>query len=1580
MNILELDSFNLADAVKFNDLLNPRIWQGEKMRPEVREQLLKIAADFKESLGVDDLDIKDITISGSNAGYTYTPHSDIDLHLVVRMPDQCDEVYQELFNAKKYQYNDEHDIKIGGYNVELYVQPADQEHVSAGVYSLKNNDWIHIPRKIAATIKDTVVKDKYDSVKTAIDSALKSNDIAKMRKLWSKIKEMRQAGLAKNGELGPENLAFKMLRTQGDLGKLKDSIRRAKDAELSLNERKKKKKKVKYGFARSWAPAFDFTDGGDGGGVEEDVTLTPDGVGASTRMFLSEKDVPSYQDIIRDFIKYARKEIGLKKLPRFKLHKDPQWSIDNQSFGRYVTDTDTVDLCIGGRHIMDILRTLAHELQHRKQDEIEKMPPDAGATGSPYENEAHVVAGVLMRNYADLHPEYFEDVPVSESASGYIPTKKQAKDPRYAMALTVDIKPGQVGKEANKMALKTDSQGRPGLLMKTANMIGEATKSKSHGYNSTPMSQVPGEQEDDLGNQEATGPEFEPQMPAGTTKIEVGDLTDWYRLGMDISDLDDADPEDYNQGPPQTVVVFPSDEAEQGYLKQFKRLGLKTHDIDPDVAGGEDTTGKHLNKALAEELAAFKEQDLFEIKMTGKNLSKLASDIKDVKVGLEFEMIVPDATVEDDGDMEPDYDQDERVRDIDDCVNFFDDGDYNSSSDIRRLRDQMYEDYWEWRAEQIDNDWYNGEGREYFEEYLDREDPFDRDEALEEAEDYVRENNPDIEPGTDEYQQAVSERLNEMEEAYAQEQWDDQGRNFDAAREEWEDEQGDNYSEQDWLESQGIRYASNVESTYGNVTWPYYTSNSSDGETDIKRIALEFMNESGLPYTNIAIANRYHGRYELWDGKEWIDYGEEKPDFCFTIEPDGSLSGNSAGDAGLEFVSPPIPLDQVNDTMSKVQQWAARNGVYTGKANKTSMHTNISVPGYDLDKLDYVKAALLLGDEYVLREFDRIGNTYAAPAIEKVRELVKQNPDKAKQLLDKMKSQLNAAASKLIHSGVTNKFTSINTKDNRIEFRSPGGNYLNDIAKNPKKMQDTINRMVVALDAAMDPNKYKEEYQKKLYKMLTGQQSGREAKTGAKQEMKASDKDLLNIFSRYAAGELPKQALKSFVRQAQLERNVEKGKATGKMWWKVSRPGYFASIEVVANSREEAIEKAIEPSNYPDWAQAKNTLKATPVRPYQEEPKGPTLNNRPSNPDGNYVIVSQQDESVPVYRFMASGDQDAITVLRQWIAANPGLFRWTFKKDAEQALGQPGAAPEQPAETNQGNWGIWIDGRQSFARQPGTHPAGQEVPLRRFPTQQAAANWLENHRRENVGVRSDIEIREIEPAAQTQTGRYTYRVYTDTGETVGTFQSDGIQGSTGAMFAFRNYLRSIGRDSAAGFYYEEIGRERQSGQFQEPSAGRGDLTPRGPGPWEIYRISDGSSVRELSNTDRMAAGEEARTALGLRGEAPELYGVRTRPTQNSLPGGPNYTVANDPRDAQQGGTIDVAGEPTTGSEVGQTYNPSGTGEFTGQWLVLNPNNQVLYKFGGVGNSQSDANRYAMRWLTQNPRQMVDGVTVVPEMG
>ena len=140
MNINELDNYDLKDAIRFHSRLNPGLWNNrEHIKPEVREALLKIADDFREFLGVPDLQVKDITISGSNAAYTYTPHSDIDLHLVVEIPELYDPVYRELFNAKKFQYNEQHSIKVRNTDVELYVQPSDEPVISQGEYSLKKN-------------------------------------------------------------------------------------------------------------------------------------------------------------------------------------------------------------------------------------------------------------------------------------------------------------------------------------------------------------------------------------------------------------------------------------------------------------------------------------------------------------------------------------------------------------------------------------------------------------------------------------------------------------------------------------------------------------------------------------------------------------------------------------------------------------------------------------------------------------------------------------------------------------------------------------------------------------------------------------------------------------------------------------------------------------------------------------------------------------------------------------------------------------------------------------------------------------------------------------------------------------------------------------------------------------------------------------------------------------------------------------------------------------------------------------------------------------------------------------------------
>jgi pyrimidine deaminase RibD-like protein len=221
MNTKQLESFQLSDAISLHDKLNPKLFVNNKPRIEVKQQLLKIAKDFISELGIKDLDVKDITISGSNAAYTYTPHSDLDLHILVDMAKlPNDEVYKELFNAKKTIYNDTHDIKIHGVPVELYVQDSAEPVVSLGEYSLMKNKWLRIPVKRRASFDQNITKSKYNKLYDLIKVALKSKSSDKVSELLKTLRRYRQVGLDKAGEFSPENLAYKALRSQGWLTKL----------------------------------------------------------------------------------------------------------------------------------------------------------------------------------------------------------------------------------------------------------------------------------------------------------------------------------------------------------------------------------------------------------------------------------------------------------------------------------------------------------------------------------------------------------------------------------------------------------------------------------------------------------------------------------------------------------------------------------------------------------------------------------------------------------------------------------------------------------------------------------------------------------------------------------------------------------------------------------------------------------------------------------------------------------------------------------------------------------------------------------------------------------------------------------------------------------------------------------------------------------------------------------------------------------------------------------------------------------------------------------------------------------------
>jgi hypothetical protein len=102
-----------------------------------------------------------------------------------------------------------------------------------------------------------------------------------------------------------------------------------------------------------------------------------------------------------------------------------------------------------------------------------------------------------------------------------------------------------------------------------------------------PVKNIKEDEDDEQGEVKKTGQLI--PFPAGTTKVHVSDVYDWYKLGMVISDLDDADPKMFGQGAPQTVIAFGSEEEESKLLPLLQRLGLRVDDIDPE---GTDEIGE----------------------------------------------------------------------------------------------------------------------------------------------------------------------------------------------------------------------------------------------------------------------------------------------------------------------------------------------------------------------------------------------------------------------------------------------------------------------------------------------------------------------------------------------------------------------------------------------------------------------------------------------------------------------------------------------------------------------------------------------------------------------------------------------------------------------------------------------------------------------------------------------------------------------------------------------------------------------------------------------------------------------------
>jgi hypothetical protein len=245
----ETDS-KIIKSFQLKDKLCPEVFDndgsgGYSLKKDVSDKLLEITDNFIDFLGVDFF-IHDVILTGSLANYNWSEYSDVDLHILIDMNELNDDksvalsdIVKEFFDAKKNVWNEKHDVKIKGFDVELYVQDVNEEHVSSGVYSVLNNEWVVEPSMKKENIDTKKILEKGEFFAKRIDQLIdyheSGKDIDKMAlDLRDKLKKFRKSGLESGGEYSYENLTFKLLRRNGYIEKLMNLRNSISNKKLSL--------------------------------------------------------------------------------------------------------------------------------------------------------------------------------------------------------------------------------------------------------------------------------------------------------------------------------------------------------------------------------------------------------------------------------------------------------------------------------------------------------------------------------------------------------------------------------------------------------------------------------------------------------------------------------------------------------------------------------------------------------------------------------------------------------------------------------------------------------------------------------------------------------------------------------------------------------------------------------------------------------------------------------------------------------------------------------------------------------------------------------------------------------------------------------------------------------------------------------------------------------------------------------------------------------------------------------------------------------------------------------------------------
>jgi hypothetical protein len=719
-----------------------------------------------------------------------------------------------------------------------------------------------------------------------------------------------------------------------------------------------------------------------------------------------------------------------------------------------------------------------------------------------------------------------------------------------------------------------------------------------------------------------------------------------------------------------------------------------------------------------------------------------------MRAGFEAELIFKDLLKDEeegeteDDDMEPDYDQDEQADDIDDVLEFF--SSEMTTRERLRLSDEMYTNYREWYDEAV-LEAFEDRARPLVKEYLEENDWDWQDKIAEylqdtmgktpEESDAIMAQGEENDDGSENEDyvfamREVEDQFDKLVDQTISEGFDND--NYQAAYDEFASD-FDGLSERDWLRSQGIRNMSDVSNEY-SMDWPHWRP--------VGRERDDFADGDYHSSYAEMLANRLKEtlgvKTQVESGTRGATAKSRTPDDVWVFEADGSLRADAKADMPVEIVSPPMPLEQTLAIMPKFFEWAKDNGAYAN--GSTGLHMSVSMPEHAGDNLDYAKAALFLGDQYVLEQFGRTAQSYCQSALKEIEKRINSRrkslipaDNLVKKAFDRMRTKLNSMATQAFASpGGFGKYYSINPKAKYIEFRSAGNK---DYIKDVPKLQNTLMRYARAMSIGMDPGAEKAEYAKKLYKLLGNVElqptpadttfGPTNKKTSGGVTPKSDKKDAIWYFTQYAAGTLPESNLKGYIRQMQQEREaVKRVRSADKMWWKVYYSSYGPSdgpqIEVAARTPAEAVALArkewgitsathrgftdndfvAEPLRLLTPAEQEQTRSQTAAQPAYE-PGNRFAYDPESNPNGNYAIrrrdsLQNGGTGPVVYRFQADDVNDALEQTRGWMMRR-GLGRTDIWLAATENVPQEILDAPPPTTSDMTvPWTVWNINDPSF--------------------------------------------------------------------------------------------------------------------------------------------------------------------------------------------------------------------------------------------------------------------------------------------